>query len=136
MPPTTSRPTSPLRAAVVGSGAIAREHLSFLSGRSPIQPSRPVDDRILLAGVCDLSPITARYGADEFGAEGAYTDLEDELTEAEPDGWTIDSLGDRLDVDLAIAGQRQVLPVERIVTTARAAGVDLDTPHDRFGRSG
>jgi len=59
-----------------------------------------------------------------------------ELAEAEPDGCTIDSLGDRLDVDLAIAGQRQVLPVERIVTTARAAGVDLDTPHDRFGRSG
>ncbi len=84
MPPTTSRPPSPVRAAVVGSGAIAREHLSFLSGRSPIQPSRPVEDRIFLAGVCDLSPVTARYGAEEFGAEGAYTDLETMLAEAKP----------------------------------------------------
>ncbi len=59
----------------------------------------------------------------------------DELAEARPDGWTIGSLGDRLDVDLAIADRPQVLPVERIVEAARAAGVDLDTPHDRFGRN-
>jgi len=56
----------------------------------------------------------------------------DELDDAEPTGWTIDSLGDRLDVDTAIPPQR--LEVERIVDTARTAGVDLDTQHDRFGR--
>lgn len=73
-----------MRAAVVGSGAIAREHLSFLSGRSPIQPSRPVDDRIRLVGVCDLSAVTARYGAEEYGADDAYTDLETMLEQAKP----------------------------------------------------
>lgn len=85
MPPSTTRPDLPFRAAVVGSGAIAREHLSFLSGRSPIQPSTPVADRIRLVGVCDLSPVTARYGAEEYGAEGAFTDLDTMLEVAEPD---------------------------------------------------
>jgi predicted dehydrogenase len=75
----------PLRAAVVGSGAIAKEHLSFLSGRSPIRASSPVDGRIRLVGVCDLSPVTARYGAGEYGAEAAYTDLDTMLEEARPD---------------------------------------------------
>ncbi len=85
MPPSPDRPDRPLRAAVVGGGAIAREHLGFLSGRSPIRPSRPVADRIRLVGVCDLSPVTARYGAEEYGAEGAYTDLDAMLESARPD---------------------------------------------------
>ena len=29
---------------------------------------------------------------------------------------------------------RQSLPVDEVVSAARAAGVDLDTPFDRFGR--
>lgn len=55
-----------------------------------------------------------------------------EIDEARPDGWTIHDLGDRLDVDHCVAPQ--ALPVDDIIATARAAGVDLDTPHDRFGR--
>lgn len=35
--------------------------------------------------MCDLSAVTARYGAEEFEAEGAYTDLDTMLAEAEPD---------------------------------------------------
>ena len=60
----------------------------------------------------------------------------DELDDATPDGWTLDRLGDRLEVALALGGDEggQALPVEEIVAAAREAGVDLDTPHDRFGR--
>ncbi len=75
----------PVRAAVVGSGAIAREHLAFLSGQSPIQPSEPVAERIRLVGVCDLSEISARHGASEFGADLWYTDLDSMLAQAKPD---------------------------------------------------
>lgn len=56
-----------------------------------------------------------------------------EIDTATPDGWTINDLGDRLDVDYAIAAQS--LPLDDILAAARDAGVDLDTPHDRFGRT-
>jgi len=56
-----------------------------------------------------------------------------ELEDARPDGWTLDNLGDRFDVHTAIAAQP--LPVDDIVALARAVGADLDTPHDRFGRT-
>lgn len=82
---TSDRLSLPIRAAVVGSGAISREHLGFLSGSAAIRPSSPVEDRIRLVGVCDLSPITARYAAEEHGADGAYTDLDRMLAEAGPD---------------------------------------------------
>ncbi|MDH4277604.1 MAG: Gfo/Idh/MocA family oxidoreductase [Acidimicrobiia bacterium] len=68
----------PLRAAVVGSGAISKEHLTFLSGRS--HTAGNVADRVELAAVCDLSPVAADYGANEFGAHRAYTDLAEMLT--------------------------------------------------------
>ncbi|MDH3301050.1 MAG: Gfo/Idh/MocA family oxidoreductase [Acidimicrobiia bacterium] len=67
----------PLRAAVVGSGAISKEHLTFLSGRS--QAAGDVTGRIELAAVCDLSPVAADYGATEFGAGRAYTDITEML---------------------------------------------------------
>ena len=57
----------------------------------------------------------------------------DELADALPDRWSLSDLDDRLDLDPGVAPQR--LPVESIVNAARSAGVDLDTPHDRFGRS-
>ncbi len=56
----------------------------------------------------------------------------DELDDAVPDRWHLGDLADRLELDPAVAPQR--LPVDAIVTAARAADVDLDTPHDRFGR--
>lgn len=57
----------------------------------------------------------------------------DELDAARPDGWTIGALEDRLEVDTTLPKLR--LPVEAIVSAAIAAGVDLETQHDRFGRS-
>ncbi len=56
----------------------------------------------------------------------------EELAESEPDGWHLGDLDDRLDLDTGVGPQS--LPVDAIVTAARSAGVDLDTPHDRFGR--
>ncbi|MBW4440090.1 MAG: hypothetical protein KME10_02390 [Plectolyngbya sp. WJT66-NPBG17] len=43
-----------LKAAVIGTGVISKEHLSFLE-RS---------ERANLVGVCDLSKISARYAAE------------------------------------------------------------------------
>jgi bifunctional non-homologous end joining protein LigD len=56
----------------------------------------------------------------------------DEVDGAVPDGWTIDALGDRLDIP--VDPPPTSLPVEDIVAAARAAGVDLDSTFDRFGR--
>ncbi|MDH3294488.1 MAG: Gfo/Idh/MocA family oxidoreductase [Acidimicrobiia bacterium] len=63
----------PLRAAVVGSGAISKEHLSYLAGRS--DAGEDVAERIRLVAVCDLSAAAATYGASQFGADTAYTDI-------------------------------------------------------------
>ena len=67
----------PLRAAVVGSGAISKEHLTYLSGRSHLADS--IADRIELAAVCDRSKAAADYAATEFGANRTYTDIGDML---------------------------------------------------------
>lgn len=62
-----------------------------------------------------------------------------ELERARPDGWTLADLRDEAMVEdrrsIADVTTPQVLQVEAIVAAARAAGVDLDTPHDRFGRT-
>ncbi|KKI98062.1 Gfo/Idh/MocA family protein [Prochlorothrix hollandica] len=68
-------PDSPLRAAVIGTGAISKEHLSFLQHSS----------RVDLVGVCDLSQAAARYAADRFQAQKAYTDYQQMLAETQPD---------------------------------------------------
>ncbi len=57
----------------------------------------------------------------------------EELSTADPGGWRIDSLDDRLGIDTT-PGPFD-LPVDDIVAAARQAGVDLETPHDRFGRN-
>lgn len=56
----------------------------------------------------------------------------DELGASEPDGWKLGSIADRLGATPSINPQE--LPTAAIVAAARDAGVDLDTPHDRFGR--
>jgi len=66
------------------------------------------------------------------GAPVAVPVTWDEVATAAPGGWSITELGDRLDVDAALPTQH--VPAEDIVAAARSAGVDLDTPHDRFGR--
>ena len=66
---------SKLKAAVIGAGAISKEHLSFLSTSS----------RAELVGVCDLSAAAAKYATEHYGAKGAYTDYKKMLAEASPD---------------------------------------------------
>jgi predicted dehydrogenase len=75
-PATNGRSAPPLRVGVVGTGAISHEHLAFLSGRSPFPQIAPVDARLELAAVCDLSPAAARHAADHFGADAAFTDFD------------------------------------------------------------
>ena len=64
-----------LKAAVIGAGAISKEHLSFLS-KTP---------QANLVGVCDLSPAAAKYAAKHYEAEGAYTNYQEMLAQASPD---------------------------------------------------
>lgn len=63
----------------------------------------------------------------------------EELECAHPDGWTLADLRDAATLEdrrsIADAATPQVLPVEALVAAAHAAGVDLDTSHDRFGRA-
>ncbi|MEM7285689.1 MAG: non-homologous end-joining DNA ligase [Actinomycetota bacterium] len=66
------------------------------------------------------------------GAPVAMPMAWDELEESAPDRWRLGGVADRLDAVPVPAAQH--LPVDRIVDAARAAGVDLETPHDRFGR--
>ena len=69
-----------LKSAVIGTGVISKQHLSFLRDC----------DRTELVGVCDLSPIAADYAASAFQAEGvppaaAYTSYSDLLKAQRPD---------------------------------------------------
>lgn len=87
MTATRSRPDLPLRAAVIGTGAISKEHLSYLAGHLEGGKGAPgsVAGRIRLVAVCDLSAASAEYGATEFGADRAYTDVAEMLSDATPD---------------------------------------------------
>lgn len=67
--------TTVLKAAVIGTGVISKEHLGFLAEC----------DRAEIVGVCDLSPIAAKYAAQRYGAAKAYTDFKEMLAEAKPD---------------------------------------------------
>lgn len=64
-----------MKSAVIGTGEISAEHLKFLSNSKATT----------LVGVCDLSRAAARYAAETFGAEKAYTDYKQMLDEAKPD---------------------------------------------------
>jgi predicted dehydrogenase len=67
--------TMALKAAVIGTGAISKEHLSFLAKC----------DRAHLVGVCDISLAAAQYAARQFQADSAYTDYRQMLETAKPD---------------------------------------------------
>ena len=65
---------SPLRAAVIGAGQIAKQHLGALAA---------IDD-VDIVGVCDLSPVMAESTADRFGLEHWFTDIRDLLDRQRP----------------------------------------------------
>ncbi len=67
--------TTQLKSSVIGTGAISKEHLSFLAK----------SERAHLASVCDLSKAAAKYAAQRFGAESTYTNYRQMLDEVMPD---------------------------------------------------
>ena len=67
---------SKLHAAVIGCGAIAREHLSAL---------KELQDKIDVLAVCDLSAARAEATAERFGIAKWFTDFEEMLDQVKPD---------------------------------------------------
>lgn len=65
---------APLRAAVIGAGAISLQHLPYLQ----------TSERVDLVGICDLSPVSARVAARRFDAAAGYTDVGEMLADASP----------------------------------------------------
>ncbi len=65
----------PLRAAVIGAGQIAKQHLGALAATPGV----------MTVGVCDLSPIMAESTADRFDIEHWFTDFRELLDEQQPD---------------------------------------------------
>lgn len=68
-------PIRPLKAAVIGCGGIANEHLPFLA-RSPL---------LRLVGVCDTSKATAQFAHQRFGASDWFLDAGEMLAATKPD---------------------------------------------------
>ena len=64
-----------MRAALIGTGQIARQHLACLRELEGVE----------VAAVCDLSPAMAESAAERFGVPAWYTDHRRMLDEARPD---------------------------------------------------
>lgn len=64
-----------MRAAVIGAGQISKQHLGALAKCKDV----------VIAGVCDLSPVMAEATAERFGVESWFTDYHRLLEEKRPD---------------------------------------------------
>ncbi len=64
-----------MRAALIGSGQIAKQHLCCLKTLPDVE----------LAAICDLSPATAEAAAERFGVRSWFTDHRAMLEETRPD---------------------------------------------------
>lgn len=64
-----------MKAALIGAGQIARQHLSCLRGLPDVE----------VAAVCDLSPAVAEAAAERYGLRSWFTDHRAMLREARPD---------------------------------------------------
>lgn len=64
-----------MKAALIGTGRIARHHLGCVRGLPGVE----------LAAVCDLSPVAAEVTAERFGARRWFTDHRAMLAEVTPD---------------------------------------------------
>jgi predicted dehydrogenase len=65
----------PLKAAVIGAGAISEQHLAFLSGRKDVR----------VVAVCDRSRAMANFACERFGGARSFTDHRRMLDTAAPD---------------------------------------------------
>jgi predicted dehydrogenase len=64
-----------MRAVLIGAGAIAREHLGALQAVPGV----------VVAGICDLSPVMAEATAEQFKVERWFTDHREMLAELRPE---------------------------------------------------
>jgi len=64
-----------LKAALIGAGQIARQHLGCLEGIPGVQ----------VVGICDLSPSVAESAAERHGVPAWFTDYKAMLTDTRPD---------------------------------------------------
>jgi predicted dehydrogenase len=64
-----------VKAALIGAGQIARQHLACLKGLPGVE----------LAAICDLSPATAEAAAERYGVEAWFTDHRAMLEKMQPD---------------------------------------------------
>jgi predicted dehydrogenase len=64
-----------VKAALIGAGQIARQHLTCLKGLPGVE----------LIAICDLSPATAEAAAEQYGVRSWFTDHRAMLNEARPD---------------------------------------------------
>lgn len=64
-----------MKAALIGAGQIARQHLTCLQQLPGVE----------IAGVCDLSPAAAECAAERHGARAWFTDYRTMFAEAKPD---------------------------------------------------
>jgi predicted dehydrogenase len=67
--------SAPIRAAIVGAGSIARQHLACLATLPEVEA----------VAVCDTSPAAAEAAAERFGVPGAFTSHVELLERADPD---------------------------------------------------
>ena len=64
-----------MKAALIGAGQIARQHLACLKGLPSVE----------LAAICDLSPATAEAAAERYGIPAWFTDHQSMLERTRPD---------------------------------------------------
>jgi predicted dehydrogenase len=121
-----------VKAALIGAGQIARQHLTCLKGLPGVE----------LVAICDLSPATAEAAAEQYGVQSWFTEHRALLAKARPDVvhvTTPPTSHFRLAMDSLDAGAHVIVekPVtatleelEKLVGRARDAGRHLVEDHN------
>jgi predicted dehydrogenase len=116
---------SRIRVGVVGCGLIAQVmHLPYLA---------ELDDRYELAGVCDLSRVSAEWCADRYGAAHAVTDAA-ELIALGLDVVMVLTSGNHAEIAVAAAGAGCHVFVEKPLALSVADGERMVAAAERAGR--
>jgi predicted dehydrogenase len=121
-----------VKAALIGAGQIARQHLTCLKALPDVQ----------LAAVCDLSPATAEAAAERYSVRGWFTDHRAMLEKVRPDvvhvttpptshfGLAMDSFDAGAHVIVEKPATSTFNELETLVRRAREAGRHLIEDHN------
>ena len=121
-----------MKAALIGAGQIARQHLTCLKALPDVQ----------LAAVCDLSPATAEAAAERYSVRGWFTDHRAMLEKVRPDvvhvttpptshfGLAMDSFDAGAHVIVEKPATSTFNELETLVRRAREAGRHLIEDHN------